>query len=649
MDDELERAARRQRLKQREGAQRVQQRQREEAERKAELEGALPLSGSGSNDAASPSGASSSGAGKAATAPAAGLTAADPAFKEAVAAKFRELVATGAAPNEAAVQAIQLVREAAAAAAASALCPSPAPGAASAGSSGALKRQAPDAPIPESDVEEVVEVPCPGGPFTCFICIEEKAPHERFLPHRCSAMPSRMCCKDCYVAWVQSQIDAEAAAIKCCHCDLLLDARVLAWLVGASHWAKYCETAKQRLLRRDSTFIWCSKCPSGGWVDPRQPNSKCGWICPECSNCFVYCPFCRREHGSLSCKRFQQLRYEVLTGKRSVDQQSEGVVARNSKMCPSCKMPIQKEGGCNFMDCPNCRRHFCWSCGRILKGSHQAHQCDAGFEGSHVVHKTPNGQLCVELTRLFTNVLDIDQIELLNADEADLGDLKEMLVPGITQEARAPLFVGPSECDGEVLLRLPFNFRKSMSWELTHILLKATHPPAPHSYPPKSIALLPNVPSANFADFEDPTVITVQLQEVSPGVLLVPLEQFRSKGTFRRVTSLSLRLSVVGAPSDGALDAGPDPEAQVYFNDVALFGLPGECSAGASRHPMMDDRANLIVSPVLNRRRWGEEAEVEEALEEQVEEATNRQDALQLPQEDEEELAEAKRRSRTGP
>ena len=22
-----------------------------------------------------------------------------------------------------------------------------------------------------------------------------------------------------------------------------------------------------------------------------------------------------------------------------------------------------EDGGCNYMDCPNCRRHFCWSCG----------------------------------------------------------------------------------------------------------------------------------------------------------------------------------------------------------------------------------------------------------------------------------------------
>ncbi|CAE8716232.1 unnamed protein product, partial [Polarella glacialis] len=105
------------------------------------------------------------------------------------------------------------------------------------------------------------------------------------------------------------------------------------------------------------------------------------------------------DHGSLHCKKFQRLRHEVISGKAAIgEKESEGMVQRSSKSCPSCQMPIQKDGGCNFMDCPNCRRHFCWSCGRILKGSHQAHTCDAGFEGSQVVAQTPQGRPCVELT-----------------------------------------------------------------------------------------------------------------------------------------------------------------------------------------------------------------------------------------------------------
>jgi len=503
-------------------------------------------------------------------------------FKHAIAAKYKELVDSGVSKAEAAKRSVQLVRDTAV--------------------------EPPLAKLTDSRAEE--SVPCPGGPFTCFICVEAKGAHERFLPHRCSAIPDELCCKPCFVAWAESQIDADASIIKCCHCDAHLEPSTLARLVDAEHWAKYSDAALQRHLRRDSAFIWCSKCSYGGWIDPKQPTSTCGWVCPECSNSFVYCPFCRREHGSLTCKRFQKIRQEMGGAK---DRESQNVVQRNSKMCPSCQMPIQKEGGCNFMDCPNCRRHFCWSCGRILKGSHQSHDCDAGFEGSAVVHQTPTGRVSVEFTRLFTNILDIENIELLNTDEADLEDLRELLVPGLNQEARSPFFVGPSQCDGEILIRVPFNFKKSMSWELTHILVQATHPPAPHSFPPRSVALLANAPSATFTDLDDAALVPVQ--ETSRGVFLIPLEQFRLKGTFKRVTCLTLRFSVAPVPSEGnAEDFVLDDDAQVFFNDLALFGVPSDRPTSSNK--MWDDRANLIVSPVLKKRRWGEEvAEEDEASE----------------------------------
>ncbi|CAE7240631.1 RNF14, partial [Symbiodinium sp. CCMP2592] len=285
-----------------------------------------------------------------------------------------------------------------------------------------------------------------------------------------------------------------------------LSNRTLQYLVDAAHWQRYCDSALQRSLKRDANFIWCSKCGGGGWVDPTQPTSKCGWNCPLCDNSFVYCPLCRRDHGSVSCKRFHKLRKEVVLGKQQAqDRDSAGVVQRSSKSCPSCKMPIQKDGGCNYMDCPNCRRHFCWSCGQIMKSSHQKHKCDAGFEASGVVGKTTQGRPCVELTRLFMNVIDIDSIEVMNVDDDDVQDCKDMLVPSADQEAKSPLFVGPSQMDGEILLRLPFNFTSAISWEVTHIHVRATHPPAPNCCRPKSLGLLANSPSATFSDFDDST------------------------------------------------------------------------------------------------------------------------------------------------
>eukprot|EP00439_Symbiodinium_sp_Y106_P082659 s85_g22.t1 len=478
--------------------------------------------------------------------------------KEAIAAVFKQLIAQGMAPNEAALEAIRRVRS----------------------ESDAQKQSAAvasEAHMRDSVDESSLEVDCPGGPYTCFICTEAKDASERFLPHRCPEIPETLCCKPCFVAWVESQIDADSPNIKCCHCDAELSNRTLQYLVDAAHWQRYCDSALQRSLKRDANFIWCSKCGGGGWVDPTQPTSKCGWNCPLCDNSFVYCPLCRRDHGSVSCKRFHKLRKEVVLGKQQAqDRDSAGVVQRSSKSCPSCKMPIQKDGGCNYMDCPNCRRHFCWSCGQIMKSSHQKHKCDAGFEASGVVGKTTQGRPCVELTRLFMNVIDIDSIEVMNVDDDDVQDCKDMLVPSADQEAKSPLFVGPSQMDGEILLRLPFNFTSAISWEVTHIHVRATHPPAPNCCRPKSLGLLANSPSATFSDFDDSTAVTVNLEDVGNGVFRASLEPFRTKGTFKRITCLAVKVCAAAAGEH-------EDELQVFFNGLSVFGVPGDVAASSRR------------------------------------------------------------------
>jgi hypothetical protein len=40
--------------------------------------------------------------------------------------------------------------------------------------------------------------------------------------------------------------------------------------------------------------------------------------------------------------------------------------------CPKCRVPIEKNDGCNHMTCPKCNHYWCWSCG--LPVSHWIHK-----------------------------------------------------------------------------------------------------------------------------------------------------------------------------------------------------------------------------------------------------------------------------------
>jgi len=48
-----------------------------------------------------------------------------------------------------------------------------------------------------------------------------------------------------------------------------------------------------------------------------------------------------------------------------VDPDSKQWMDRYTRRCPSCSVPITKNGGCNHMTCQNCKASFCWACMRV--------------------------------------------------------------------------------------------------------------------------------------------------------------------------------------------------------------------------------------------------------------------------------------------
>jgi hypothetical protein len=45
------------------------------------------------------------------------------------------------------------------------------------------------------------------------------------------------------------------------------------------------------------------------------------------------------------------------------------VIKHLAKECPKCSTKIEKNGGCNWVQCRNCAENFCWMCvSRIAAG-----------------------------------------------------------------------------------------------------------------------------------------------------------------------------------------------------------------------------------------------------------------------------------------
>uniref|UniRef100_A0A8C3XQN2 E3 ubiquitin-protein ligase parkin n=1 Tax=Chelydra serpentina TaxID=8475 RepID=A0A8C3XQN2_CHESE len=58
------------------------------------------------------------------------------------------------------------------------------------------------------------------------------------------------------------------------------------------------------------------------------------------------------------------------------EEASRETIKKTTKPCPSCHVPVEKNGGCMHMKCPRaqCRFEWCWNCGlewnRTCMGDH---------------------------------------------------------------------------------------------------------------------------------------------------------------------------------------------------------------------------------------------------------------------------------------
>lgn len=86
----------------------------------------------------------------------------------------------------------------------------------------------------------------------------------------------------------------------------------------------------------------------------------------------VTCPCCEKE--------FSLPASEVNVVASSADEsevKSQNWKAANTRNCPTCASPIEKNGGCNHVRCGRCQSEFCWACMRSRTNC-RAYNCQNG-------------------------------------------------------------------------------------------------------------------------------------------------------------------------------------------------------------------------------------------------------------------------------
>jgi len=122
----------------------------------------------------------------------------------------------------------------------------------------------------------------------------------------------------------------------------------------------------RNFIEGNESFKWCPgkdcnravKYDAGGQKDV---ECECGYrFCFKCSD---------DAHQPCPCHLMS-----LWVQKNKSDKENTDWILANTKMCPKCKVHIEKNQGCNHMTCRNCKFEFCWLC----KGDWKNHGSKTG-------------------------------------------------------------------------------------------------------------------------------------------------------------------------------------------------------------------------------------------------------------------------------
>jgi hypothetical protein len=95
-----------------------------------------------------------------------------------------------------------------------------------------------------------------------------------------------------------------------------------------------------------------------------QQNASCHCGTPVCLRCKG------ESHEPLNCKMYKSWDDQIT---KIYDKLNYLWKLDNTKKCPGCKANIQKNEGCNYMQCAKCKFKFCWFCLQDWKLHDQKH------------------------------------------------------------------------------------------------------------------------------------------------------------------------------------------------------------------------------------------------------------------------------------
>ena len=206
---------------------------------------------------------------------------------------------------------------------------------------------------------------------TCPVCYGDFEPQKTL-----SAGCEHFACKDCWRSYMKAYLDnaAKLLHLKCIgdgKCKVTVPLSVL-YEVASEADRQTINTYEDRLAVESNPHAsWCcaADCPYITHValPPTMPEP----LDVECKCGETFCFTCKEHeaHRPVDCETVR-----AWNVKNSAESENLTWIIANTKPCPHCHRPIQKNQGCMHMTCSQCRHEFCWLC----QGDWKSHSDSTG-------------------------------------------------------------------------------------------------------------------------------------------------------------------------------------------------------------------------------------------------------------------------------
>eukprot|EP01103_Thecamoeba_quadrilineata_P007897 TRINITY_DN1771_c0_g1_i1.p1 TRINITY_DN1771_c0_g1~~TRINITY_DN1771_c0_g1_i1.p1 ORF type:complete len:679 (+),score=104.89 TRINITY_DN1771_c0_g1_i1:37-2037(+) len=207
-------------------------------------------------------------------------------------------------------------------------------------------------------------------------------------------------CSECLTSYLSYEVKEKKQFITCpgytknkTKCNMVVDELTVLRLLGDREGEKrFIESLRNAFVENNPSIKWCPapECPNAILLTEisTERNESVECLCGH-----TFCFRCSLEsHQPCSCLMFEKWK-KIASGQD--DRLNDAFITSVSRPCPSCKVPIEKNHGCNHMTCTKCQYHFCWQCmGKFGTGSkggsdgYKIHECNGHYQqDSQVVSK----------------------------------------------------------------------------------------------------------------------------------------------------------------------------------------------------------------------------------------------------------------------